>query len=99
MLVNHSDKKFHHNYANNLLYTKIIKNILKNERVRRDIYYYTESFKKENRNKNNIETCSIMKEDVGIVITNNYNFAVNFEYCLLLDPIPAENINTVNETE
>ena len=35
-----------------------------------------------------------MKEDVGIVITNNY-----FEYCLLLDTIPAENINTVNETE
>ena len=33
-----------------------------------------------------------MKEDVGIVI-------VNFEYCLLLDTIPAENINTVNETE
>ena len=24
-----------------------------------------------------------MKEDVGIVITNNYNIAVNFEYCLL----------------
>ena len=40
-----------------------------------------------------------MKEDVGIVITNNYNIAVNFEYCLLLDTIPAENINTVNETE
>ena len=39
-----------------------------------------------------------MKEDVGIVITNNYNIAVNFEYCLLLDTIP-ENINTVNETE
>ena len=38
-----------------------------------------------------------MKEDVGIVITNNYNIAVN--YCLLLDTIPAENINTVNETE
>ena len=37
-----------------------------------------------------------MKEDVGIVITNNYNIAVNFEY---LDTIPAENINTVNETE
>ena len=55
--------------------------------------YYTESF------KNNIETCSKMKEDVGIVITNNYNIAVNFEYCLLLDTIPAENINTVNETE
>ena len=34
----------------------------------------------------------------GIVITNNYNIAVNFEYCLL-DTIPAENINTVNETE
>ena len=34
-----------------------------------------------------------MKEDVGILITNNY------EYCLLLDTIPAENINTVNETE
>ena len=32
-----------------------------------------------------------MKEDVGIVITNNYNIAVNFEYCLLLDTIPAEN--------
>ena len=41
-----------------------------------------------------------MKEDVGILITNNYyNIAVNFEYCLLLDTIPAENINTVNETE
>ena len=39
-----------------------------------------------------------MIEDVGIVITNNYNIAVNFDYCLLLDPIPAENINTVNET-
>ena len=39
-----------------------------------------------------------MKEDVGIVITNNYNIAVNFEYCLLLDTIPAENINTVNIT-
>ena len=39
-----------------------------------------------------------MKEDVGIVITNNYNIAVNFEYCLL-DTIPAENINTVIETE
>ena len=39
-----------------------------------------------------------MKEDVGIVITNNYNIAVNLEYCLLLDTIPAENINTVNET-
>ena len=37
-----------------------------------------------------------MKEDVGILITN---IAVNFEYCLLLDTIPAENINTVNETE
>ena len=35
-----------------------------------------------------------MKEDVGIVVTNNYNI----EYCLL-DTIPAENINTVNETE
>ena len=34
-----------------------------------------------------------------IVITNNYNIAVNFEYCLLLDIIPAEIINTVNETE
>ena len=30
-----------------------------------------------------------MKEYVGILITNNYNNAVNFEYCLL----------TVNETE
>ena len=38
-----------------------------------------------------------MKEDVGILITNN--IAVNFEYCLFLDTIPAENINTVNETE
>ena len=37
-----------------------------------------------------------MKEDVGILITNNYNIA---EYCLLLDTIPAENINAVNETE
>ena len=36
-----------------------------------------------------------MKEDVGIVITNNYNIV---EYCLL-DTIPAENISTVNETE
>ena len=35
-----------------------------------------------------------MKEDVGILITNNYNIAGNFEYCLLLDPIPAENIHT-----
>ena len=26
------------------------------------------------------------------------NIAVSFEYCLLLDTIPAENINTVNET-
>ena len=59
------------------------------------IYYYTESFK----NKNNMETCSKMKEDVGIVIINNYNIAVNFEYCLLLDTVPAENISTVNETE
>ena len=49
-------------------------------------------------NKNNIETCS-MEEDAGIVIMNNYNIAVNFEYCLLLDNIPAENINTLNETE
>ena len=40
-----------------------------------------------------------MKEDVGIVITNNYNIAVKFEYCFLLGSIPAENINTVNETE
>ena len=40
-----------------------------------------------------------MKEYVGIVITNNYNIAVNFEYCLLLVTIPAENINTVNKTE
>ena len=40
-----------------------------------------------------------MEEDVGIVITNNYNIAVNFEYRLLLDIIPAENINTVIETE
>ena len=39
-----------------------------------------------------------MKEDVGIVITNN-NIAVNMEYRLLLDTIPAENINTVLETE
>ena len=39
------------------------------------------------------------KEDVGIVITNNYSIAVNFEYCLLLDTIPAENSNTVNKTE
>ena len=36
-----------------------------------------------------------MKEDVRILITNNYNIAVNFEYCLL----DTENINTVNETE
>ena len=33
-----------------------------------------------------------MKEDVGIVITNNYNIACHFEYCLLLDTIPAENV-------
>ena len=59
-------------------------------------YYYTESFKNRIEKKNNIETCSIMKEDVGIVITN---IAVNFEHCLLLDNIPIENINTVNETE
>ena len=37
-----------------------------------------------------------MKEDVGIVITNNYNIAVNFEYRL---PISVGNINTVIETE
>ena len=29
-----------------------------------------------------------MKEDVGILIRNNYNITVNFEYCLL-DTIPA----------
>ena len=40
-----------------------------------------------------------MKEDVGILIRNNYNIVVNFEYCVLLDTIPAENINAVNETE
>ena len=40
-----------------------------------------------------------MKENVGILITTNYNIAVHFEYCLLPDIIPAENINTVNETE
>ena len=34
-----------------------------------------------------------MKEDVGILIMNNYNIAVHFEYCHLLDTIPAENIN------
>ena len=45
------------------------------------------------------ETCSKMKEDVGVVITNNYNIVVNLEYCPFLDTIPAENINTVNETE
>ena len=39
------------------------------------------------------------KKEVGIVIMNNYKIAVNFEYCLLLDTIPAENINTVDETE
>ena len=39
-----------------------------------------------------------MKEDVGIVTTNNYNIAVNFE-CCPLDTVPAENISTVNETE
>ena len=33
-----------------------------------------------------------MKE---VLIMNNYNIAVNFEYCLL-DTIPAEIINTVN---
>ena len=70
-----------------------MKIIFKNERVRRDIYNYTESF------KNRIETCSKMKVDIVIVITNNYNIAVNFEYCLLLDIIPAEDINTLNETE
>ena len=31
-----------------------------------------------------------MKEDVGIVIINNYNIAINFGYCLL-DTVPAEN--------
>ena len=36
-----------------------------------------------------------MKEDVGIVITTNYKF----DYCLLLDTVPAENISTVSETE
>ena len=40
-----------------------------------------------------------MKEDVRIVITNNYNIAVNFEYYLLLDTVPAENISAVSETE
>ena len=60
--------------------------------------YYTESFKNRIKPRINIETCSKMKEDVGILITNNYNIAVNFEYCLL-DTIPAENINNVNETE
>ena len=39
-----------------------------------------------------------MKENVGVVIKNNYNIAVNFEYCLLLNTVPAENISTVNET-
>ena len=38
-----------------------------------------------------------MKKYVGIIITNN--IAVNFEYCLLLDTIPAKNISTVIETE
>ena len=41
--------------------------------------YYTKSVK----NKNNIKACSKMKEDVAILMTNNYNIAVNFEYCLL----------------
>ena len=27
------------------------------------------------------------------------DIAVKFEYCLLLDTVPAENISTVNETE
>ena len=40
-----------------------------------------------------------MFKNARIVMTNNYNIAVNSEYCLLLDTIPAENINTVNETE
>ena len=40
-----------------------------------------------------------MFKNERILITNNYNIAVKFEYCLLLDTIPAENINTVNETE
>ena len=40
-----------------------------------------------------------MKDDVGILIRNGYNITVNFEYCLLLDTIPAENINTLKETE
>ena len=40
-----------------------------------------------------------MEEDVGIVITNNYNIAVNVEYHLLLDTNPSKNINTVIETE
>ena len=52
-----------------------------------------------NRNKYNIGTCSKKKEDVGILIMSNYNITVNFEYCLLLDTIPEENINSVNETE
>ena len=41
----------------------------------------------------------MFKEDVGILKANNYNIAVNFEYCFLLDTIPAEHINAVNKTE
>ena len=75
---------------NRIVITFLINNLPRN--------YYTESFKNRIETRIIIETCSKMKEDVGIVITNNYNIAVNFEYCLL-DTIPEENINTVNETE
>ena len=37
-----------------------------------------------------------MKEDVGIVIINNYNIAVNFGYCLLLDTVPAVNESSIH---
>ena len=40
-----------------------------------------------------------MEEDVRNVITNNYNIVVNFVYCVFLKTIPAENINTIDETE
>ena len=40
----------------------------------------------------------MFKKKRGCRNCNNYNIAVNFEYCLLLDTIPAENLNTVNET-
>ena len=40
----------------------------------------------------------MFKNERGCRNCNN-NIAVKFEYCLLLDTISAENVNTVNETE